>query len=106
MVATDMPRVIAGAAAEKLALSELTAVGPMDGRYGAKVAGLRASASEFGLIKARATVEIRWLQMLSELSEVEEVPPFSAATNAFLDEMTVNWCGPPAFFCWTISGPS
>mmetsp|Transcript_14447 Transcript_14447/g.37437 ORF Transcript_14447/g.37437 Transcript_14447/m.37437 type:complete len:527 (+) Transcript_14447:236-1816(+) len=80
-----------GAAAEKLALSELTAVGPMDGRYGAKVAGLRASASEFGLIKARATVEIRWLQMLSELSEVEEVPPFSAATNAFLDEMAVNW---------------
>ncbi len=57
-------------AAEKLSLSELTAVGPLDGRYGSKVAGLRNSCSEYGLIKARALVEIRWLQMLSQLPEV------------------------------------
>ena len=55
---------------EKLSLSELTAVGPLDGRYGSKVAGLRTCTSEYGLIKARALVEIRWLQMLSELPEV------------------------------------
>jgi len=80
-----------GVASGKLELSELTAIGPMDGRYGGKVSGLRATASEFGLIKARATVEIRWLQMLSELPEVEEVPPFSDATNAFLDDLANNW---------------
>ena len=60
----------AAGSGEKLALSELTAVGPLDGRYGSKVAGLRSCTSEYGLIKARALVEIRWLQMLSQLPEV------------------------------------
>lgn len=43
-------------------LSSLTAVSPVDGRYGDKVSALRAIFSEFGLLKFRVQVEVRWLQ--------------------------------------------
>ena len=59
---------------DPVALSELTAVGPLDGRYGAKLSGLRTIFSEYGLIRSRVTVECRWLQMLSRLPGVPEVP--------------------------------
>mmetsp|Transcript_32783 Transcript_32783/g.71528 ORF Transcript_32783/g.71528 Transcript_32783/m.71528 type:complete len:545 (-) Transcript_32783:295-1929(-) len=70
---------------EAPALSGLTAISPLDGRYGAKTKELRAIFSEYGLIRYRVLVEVRWLQMLSELPEVEEVPPFSPEANAFLE---------------------
>ena len=66
-------------------LSSLTAVSPIDGRYGSKVKGLRTIFSEFGLIRFRVEVEIRWLQQLSNHPEIIEVAPFDAATNEFLD---------------------
>ncbi|CAK0787113.1 hypothetical protein CVIRNUC_010329 [Coccomyxa viridis] len=72
-------------ASPALALTELTAVGPLDGRYGSKVAGLRDIFSEYGLIKRRVLVEVRWLQQLAFIPEVEEVPAFSSDTNEFLD---------------------
>lgn len=43
-------------------LSSLTAVSPVDGRYGDKVSVLRGIFSEFGLLKFRVQVEVRWLQ--------------------------------------------
>lgn len=43
-------------------LSALTAVSPIDGRYGSKTSVLRSIFSEFGLLKYRTIVEIRWLQ--------------------------------------------
>lgn len=43
-------------------LSSLTAVSPIDGRYGDKVSALRTIFSEFGLLKFRVQVEVRWLQ--------------------------------------------
>lgn len=43
-------------------------------RYGSKVAALRKTFSEFGLIRFRVLVECRWLQKLSEMPEVPEVP--------------------------------
>ena len=55
-------------------LSALTAVSPVDGRYGSKTADLRAVFSEFGLIKARVTVEVRWLQKLAAHPQITEVP--------------------------------
>eukprot|EP00976_Prorocentrum_cordatum_P106511 1194467-Prorocentrum_minimum.AAC.1 len=55
-------------------------------RYGAKTKELRAIFSEYGLIRYRVLVEVRWLQMLSELPEVKEVPPFSPEANAFLEK--------------------
>ncbi|MDI5986980.1 adenylosuccinate lyase [Halomonas sp. M4R5S39] len=68
-------------------LSALTALSPVDGRYGSKAEALREHFSEFGLIRARVIVEIRWLQRLAELAGVTEVPPLSAEATAFLETM-------------------
>ena len=46
-------------------LSELTALSPVDGRYAGKTSALRQFFSEYGLIKHRVLVEVRWLQALS-----------------------------------------
>ena len=72
-------------------LSTLTAISPMDGRYGSKTADLRPIFSEFGLIKQRVTVEIRWLQALSVHPQIKEVQPFSAETNALLNGIVDNF---------------
>ena len=66
-------------------LSELTAISPLDGRYGGKLARLRGLVSEYGLIRYRVLVELRWLQRLATLEAVSELPPFNAATNAAID---------------------
>ncbi|WP_062065565.1 adenylosuccinate lyase [Cellvibrio sp. OA-2007] len=68
-------------------LTALNAVSPVDGRYGSKTIALRSIFSEFGLIRFRVEVEVRWLQQLSRLASVPEVPAFSAATNAVLDKI-------------------
>ena len=68
-------------------LSALSAVSPIDGRYGAKTSALRAIFSEFGLIKYRVQVEVRWLQQLANHPGISEVPAFSAATNDFLEQL-------------------
>lgn len=66
-------------------MNALTALSPLDGRYASKCDALRPFLSEFGLIHARVTVEVRWLQALSNRPEIVEVTPFSAETNAALD---------------------
>lgn len=66
-------------------LSTLTALSPLDGRYASKCDALRPFLSEFGLIHARVTVEVRWLQALANHPEITEIKPFSTATNAALD---------------------
>ncbi|KAK9837946.1 hypothetical protein WJX74_008257 [Apatococcus lobatus] len=68
-----------------LELSELTAIGPLDGRYGSKLKELRTIFSEYGLIRFRTLVECRWLQMLADLPEVAEVPPFDEPTKQLLE---------------------
>ena len=72
-------------------LSALTALSPVDGRYGSKTAVLRPFVSEFGLIRFRVEVEIRWLQQLANHPQITEVPPFSDAANAVLDSIVVNF---------------
>ena len=72
-------------------LTALNAVSPVDGRYGSKTVALRSIFSEFGLIRFRVEVEVRWLQQLSCLAGVPEVPAFSAATNAVLDAIVANF---------------
>ena len=68
-------------------LSALTALSPIDGRYASKADSLRPYLSEFGLIKARVTVEIRWLQSLADNSAIGELAAFDADTNAFLNSI-------------------
>lgn len=68
-------------------LSATTALTPLDGRYGSKVKALRPIFSEYGLIRYRSLVEVKWLQALSKESKISEVPNFSAATNIALDKV-------------------
>ena len=68
-------------------LTALTAISPVDGRYGSKVSVFREIFSEYGLIRNRVTVEIRWLQKLAAHPGVTEVPEFSAEANKVLDSL-------------------
>lgn len=72
-------------------LSALTSVSPIDGRYGSKTTELRGVFSEFGLIKNRVLVEIRWLQQLAQHPEITEVPTLSDEANAALNAITDNF---------------
>ena len=70
-----------------LQLNELTAISPVDGRYGGKTAALREFFSEYGLIHHRVEVEVRWLQALAAESAIAEVPAFSDDANRLLDSI-------------------
>ncbi|TMN33130.1 adenylosuccinate lyase [Pseudoalteromonas sp. S2755] len=72
-------------------LSALTAISPVDGRYGSKTKELRSIFSEFGLIKYRVIVEVRWLQALASSDAIKEVPAFSDEANALLDSIVENF---------------
>lgn len=69
-------------------LSSLTAVSPIDGRYGRVTTSLRGICSEFGLIRHRVLVEVRWLQMLAQNPDITEVPALSAEADALLNSIT------------------
>jgi len=72
-------------------LSQLTAISPVDGRYGSKTAQLRPIFSEYGLIRHRVLVEVRWLQHLAAEKAITEVPAFSAETQELLDGFVENF---------------
>ena len=69
-------------------LSSLTAISPLDGRYGDKTNELKPIFSEFGLMRFRVRVEIRWLQALAVQNDIEEVPALSDEANALLNNIT------------------
>ncbi|MCW9024688.1 MAG: adenylosuccinate lyase [Gammaproteobacteria bacterium] len=66
-------------------LTSLSAVSPIDGRYGSKTAELRPIFSEYGLIRHRVLVEVRWIQFLSNCEQIKEVKPFSRHANDILN---------------------
>jgi adenylosuccinate lyase len=66
-------------------LSTLTAVSPVDGRYGSKTEDLRPIFSEYGLIRHRVAVEVRWLKALAALPQIPEVPELSGHAANLLD---------------------
>ena len=72
-------------------LNALTALSPLDGRYGSKTAGLRDFFSEYALIKYRVIVEIEWLKALAAESAITEVPAFSTGAIALLDGIADNF---------------
>lgn len=65
----------------------LTAISPIDGRYADKVDLLRPIFSEYGLIRFRVQVEVRWLQALANQPEIIEVSPFSVTANELLENI-------------------
>src|SRR5437016_3355869 len=69
----------------------LTAVSPLDGRYHQQCAELSTLVSEYGLMRYRWVVEIRWLQTLSAIPAIKEVPPFSPSATAFLSLLIDNF---------------
>jgi adenylosuccinate lyase len=76
---------------EAMDLSELTAVSPIDGRYGAKTAALRPIFSEYGLMRLRVLVEVRWLQSLAAHPGIAEVPSLSPTASSRLDEIAAGF---------------
>ncbi len=72
-------------------LTQLTAISPVDGRYAGKSEALRSIFSEYGLLKYRVQVEVRWLQMLAEHDQIAEVPAFSAQSNQLLNDIVANF---------------
>ncbi len=72
-------------------LTALTALSPIDGRYQDKAAALRPIFSEFGLLKFRVTVEVRWLQKLASHAQINEVPAFSEKANDYLNHIVENF---------------
>jgi adenylosuccinate lyase len=68
-------------------LTALTALSPLDGRYADKCDALRDIFSEYGLMRFRTVVEVRWLQALAGHPGIEELPAFDNKTNAFLDAL-------------------
>ena len=72
-------------------LTALTALSPLDGRYGSKTAPLRDFFSEYALIKYRVIVEIEWLKALAAEPAIAEVPAFSLDAIALLDGIADNF---------------
>ncbi|MDP0595752.1 MAG: adenylosuccinate lyase [Candidatus Thioglobus sp.] len=67
-----------------MTFNNLTSISPIDGRYSDKTSSLKAIFSEFGLIKYRLLVEVRWLEAMSNNPHISEVPKFSPQSNAAL----------------------
>ena len=67
------------------------AISPLDGRYGNKTAALSPIFSEYGLMRHRVQVEVRWLQWLAREPKIPEVPRFSAAADKVLDALVTDF---------------
>ena len=72
-------------------LSSLTAISPLDGRYGDKTADLRPIFSEYGLMRHRVLVEVRWLELLARHDAIIEVPALGPHAGKVLDNIVENF---------------
>ncbi len=72
-------------------LSRLNALSPVDGRYGGRTAALRPIFSEFGLIRHRVIVEVRWLQALAAHPGIAEVPGLGSHASRVLEDIIGNF---------------
>jgi adenylosuccinate lyase len=68
-------------------VSTLKALSPADGRYASKVNGLRDIFSEYGLIRFRVLVEVRWLQALSDENDIAEIGPLTPVLKDLLNSI-------------------
>jgi adenylosuccinate lyase len=68
-------------------LTPLTALSSVDGRYAGRTAELRSYCSEFGLIRRRLIVEVRWFEALAAHPGIPELPPLSDAATALLESI-------------------
>jgi adenylosuccinate lyase len=68
-------------------LSSLTAVSSVDGRYAARTAALREIFSEYGLMRYRVIVEIRWFQALAACDEISQVKKLGQSASDYLETL-------------------
>lgn len=67
--------------------NKLRALSPADGRYADKVGGLRDILSEYGLIRYRVLVEVRWLQWMADEPTITEISPLSSVMKDVLNNI-------------------
>ena len=72
-------------------VENLLSVSPLDGRYNEKILDLRDITSEFGLIKFRVIVEIKWFIHLSKQSKIKELPRLSIKEQTYLIDLIENF---------------
>jgi len=72
-------------------LTSLTAISPIDGRYANKTQALRPFFSEYGLLRARVEVELRWLHLLGANADIQEVPKLSESAEQFINDMIASF---------------
>ena len=72
-------------------VSTLRALSPADGRYADKVNRLRDIFSEYGLIRYRVLVEVRWLQWLADDAAITELGPLSSVMKDVLNDIVDNF---------------
>ncbi|MBO4121606.1 adenylosuccinate lyase [Cupriavidus gilardii] len=78
------------ATASPAALSPLTALSPIDGRYAAKADPLREWLSEAAFMRHRVKVEVHWLIALARTG-LPDMPKFSAQSEAALLALVDNF---------------
>ena len=69
----------------------LLSISPLDGRYNKSVSDLRAITSEFGLIKYRVIIEIKWFLHLSSNSKIKELPKLNIKEITYLNDLINNF---------------
>ena len=72
-------------------ITALKALSPLDGRYASRLAPLKDLFSEFGLIRQRVEIEVRWLEQLARTPQIQEVPPLTDDACAFLDHIVADF---------------
>jgi len=73
-----------------LELLALTALSPLDGRYGRQTAELREVFSEFAFMRERLRVEIEWLIALSSIG-LPELPPLAEPLKSDLRQLVAHF---------------
>ena len=69
----------------------LFSVSPLDGRYNQAIEEFREVTSEYGLIKYRVIVEIKWFIHLSKISKIKELPKLNIKDTNYLIDLIDNF---------------
>ena len=69
----------------------LLSISPLDGRYNKSASDLRVITSEFGLIKYRVIIEIKWFLHLSNNSKIKELPKLNIKEITYLNDLISNF---------------
>jgi adenylosuccinate lyase len=72
-------------------IEKLLSISPLDGRYSDSVADLRSITSEYGLIRYRVIVEIKWFIHLSKNPKIKELPSLNIKDTLYLNDLIDNF---------------